>query len=107
MKRAKLLAHDWSSGRLATAHSIEKLFICNNGVSFPDSYKEYIKELKDKSENENTKNNKEWWKNVFKKWANERNLQANLEEYKNDVLDQRLSQFQLSIQKFSNFPLCY
>ena len=54
---------------------------------------EYIKELKDKSENENTKNSTEWWKNVFKKWENERNLQANLEEYDNDVLDQRLSQF--------------
>ena len=51
---------------------------------------EYIEELKDKSENENTKNSTEWWKNVFKKWANERNLQANLEEYENDVLDQRL-----------------
>ena len=64
---------------------------------------EYMEELKDKSENENTKNNTEWWRNVFKKWANEINLQANLEEYENDVLDQRLSQFQLSIQKFSNF----
>ena len=46
---------------------------------------EYIEELKDKSENENTNNN-EWWRNIFKKWANERNLQANLEEYENDVL---------------------
>ena len=64
---------------------------------------EYIEELKDKSENENTKNNTEWWRNVFEKWATERTLQANLEEYENDVLDQRLSQFQLSIQKFSNF----
>ena len=62
---------------------------------------EYIEELKNKRENENTK----WWRNVFKKWANERNLKANLEEYENDVLDQRLSQFQLSIQKFSNFAL--
>jgi len=26
---------------------------------------EYIEELKDKSENENTKNNTEWWRNVF------------------------------------------
>ena len=32
-------------------------------------------------------------------------MQANLEEYEKDVLDQRLSQFQLSIQKFSNFAL--
>ena len=54
---------------------------------------EYIEELKDKSENGNTKNSTEWWENVFKKWANERNLQANLEEYENDVLEQRLSQF--------------
>ena len=66
---------------------------------------EYTEELKDKSENENTKNNTEWWKNVFKKLANEINLEADLEEYENDVLDQRLSQFQLSIQKFSNFAL--
>ena len=55
--------------------------------------KEYIEELKDKSENENRKNSTEWWKNVFKKWANGRNLQANLEEYENEVLDRRLSQF--------------
>ena len=54
---------------------------------------EYIEELKDNSENENTKNSTEYWKNVFKKWANERNFQANLEEYESDVLDQTLSQF--------------
>ena len=56
MKRAKLLARDWSSGRLATAHSIEKLFFC----TFEIVNEEYIEELKDKSENENTKNNTEW-----------------------------------------------
>ena len=54
---------------------------------------DYMEELKDKSENENTKNSTEWWKNVFKKWANERNLPVNSEKYENDVLDQRLSQF--------------
>ena len=54
---------------------------------------EYIEELKDKSENENTKDSTERWENVFKKWANERNLQANLEEYENDVLDKLSSQF--------------
>ena len=56
--------------------------------------KEYIEELKDKSENQNTKNSTKWWKN--KKWANERNLQANLEEYKNDGLDQGLLQYFLN-----------
>ena len=53
---------------------------------------EYTEELKDKSKNENTMNNMESWKNFFKKWANERNVQANLEEYKNDVLNQRMLQ---------------
>ena len=65
---------------------------------FEIANEEYVEELKNKTENENTKNNTEWWKNVFKKWANERNLQTNLEEYENNVLDRRLSQFQLSIQ---------
>ena len=32
---------------------------------------EYIEELKDNSENENTKKSTGYWKNVFKKWANE------------------------------------
>ena len=32
---------------------------------------EYIEELKDNSENENTKKSTDYWKNVFKKWANE------------------------------------
>ena len=44
---------------------------------------EYIEEFKDERKNENTENNTEWGKNVFKNWANERNLQAN-----SDVLDQ-------------------
>ena len=55
-----MLARDWSSGRLATAHSIEKLFFYNSGVSFEIANEEYIEELEDKSENENTKNNTEW-----------------------------------------------
>ena len=38
VKRAKLLNHDWSSDCLATAYSIKKLFFCNNGVSFRDSW---------------------------------------------------------------------
>ena len=78
--------------------------------------KQYIEELKDKSENESTKNCTGYWKNVIsKKWAKEGNLprsqglsfslprkgrretlgkrlnrkfQVNLEEYESDVLDQ-------------------
>ena len=41
----------------------------------------------------------EYWKNVFKKWANERNLQPNLEDYQSDILDQTLSQFYAELRK--------
>jgi len=60
---------------------------------------EYIEELKDKSENEDTRKTTEYWKKVFKKWANERNFQANLEEYESAVLDQTLSQFYAELRK--------
>ena len=59
MRRAKLLAHDWSSGRLATAHSIET-FSVTMASSFETVDGEIIQELKDKGENENTKNSTEW-----------------------------------------------
>ena len=61
--------------------------------------KKYIEELKDKSENENTRKSTEYWKNVLKKWANERTFQANLEDYESDVLDQTLSQFYAELRK--------
>ena len=48
--------------------------------------------LKDKSENENTKNSTEYWKNVFKKRSNERKFKASLEEREGDVLDQTVLQ---------------
>jgi len=35
----------------------------------------------------------EYWKNIFKKWLNERNFHANLEEYESDILDPTLSHF--------------
>ena len=60
---------------------------------------EYIEELKDKSENENTRKSTEYRKNVFTKWASERTFQANLEEYESDVLDQTLTQFYAELRK--------
>ena len=54
MRRA--LAHDWSSGYLATASSIEKLFTISR---FEIVDGEYIEELKEKSKNENTNNSTE------------------------------------------------
>ena len=79
-KRAKLLAHDWPSGCLPTACAIEELFFCSMASRFEIADEEVIEELRDKSDNENTKNSMEYWKNVFKKWVNERKFQANLRE---------------------------
>ena len=58
VKRAELLAHYWSSGRLATAYSIGKVLLKISETMasrFEIVYEEYIEELKDKSESENTK----------------------------------------------------
>jgi len=49
-----------------------------SGVSFEIVDEEHIEELKNKTENENTKKSTEYWKNVFKKWANGQNFQGNL-----------------------------
>ena len=49
-----------------------------------------IKEVKDKSQNENMEKRTEYWRNVFKNLANERNFQANEGEYESDVLQQTL-----------------
>ena len=63
--------------------------------------KECIEELKRNSENENTMISKEYWKNVFKKWANESKFRRVRERCPrpNTVAV-------LCIQKFSNFAHC-
>ena len=58
----------------------------------------YIQELT-RAKLKSTKKSMKYWKNVFKKWDNERNLQPNLEDYQSDVLDQALSQFHDELQK--------
>ena len=59
MKRAIILDHDWSSGYLATINSIGKLFSLTMAFRCEIVDEEYIEELKDKTENENTKNSTE------------------------------------------------
>ena len=104
VKEGKIIRSWLVLGCLATAHTIEKLFFCDNGFSFRDID---IEELNDKSENEITNNSTENWKNVFKKsemkseW---KKLQANLEEYESDILDPNTIAV-LCIRKLSNFAL--
>ena len=68
-------------------------FYVTMAYRFEIADEEYIEEVKDMSENETMKKRTKYWRNVFKRWVNERNFQANLEEYESDVLDQTLSQF--------------
>ena len=64
-KRAKLLARDWSSGRMATAYGNQKFVAKKLSVKMASRFEivdeEYIKELKDKRENKNTKKRTEYW----------------------------------------------
>ena len=62
---------------------------------------EGIDELKELSENENTKKSTEQWKNVFGKWATERGKEKNLEAYECVNLDKTLSQFYAEVCKES------
>lgn len=58
-------------------------------------------ELKELSENENTKKSIEQWKNVFVKWATERGKEKNFEAYECVDLDKTLSQFYAEVRKES------
>ena len=63
--------------------------------------KESIDELKELSENENTKISTEQWENVFLKWVTERGKKKNLEAYECVDLDITLSQFYAEVCKES------
>ena len=62
---------------------------------------ESIDELKEPSENGNTKKSTEQWKNVFVKQATERGKEKNLEAYECVDLDKTLSQFYTEVRKES------
>ena len=62
---------------------------------------EGIDELKELTENENTKKSTEQWKNVLVKWATERGRDKNLEAYEFVDLDKTLLQFYAEVRKES------
>ena len=67
-----------AENRLATAAKVKKfLFVLASRFGIVDE--ESIDELKELSENENTKKSTEQWKNVFVKWATESGKEKNLE----------------------------
>jgi len=64
VKKAKLLAHDWSSGYLATASRLSRSCCQKVSVTMASRVEivgeEYIEELKYKSENEDTRKSTEY-----------------------------------------------
>ena len=88
VKRARFLAHDWSSGCPATTYAIEKKSSQLVGSRFEIVDKEYIEELKGNSEMKTRRIARSTGRTFSK-----RNFQENLVEYEVDVHDQTLSQF--------------
>ena len=52
-----------------------------------------LEQLKENAANNNTKKSTLTWINVYKKWANERQLSPNLEQYEPEELDKILQRF--------------
>lgn len=79
---------------------------------FEEVEDDVIGKLKAMSKNKNTKKSAEYWKNVLRKWSNERSVQENLEVYDCKALDKTLSQFYAELRKESRddwggFPKSY
>ena len=66
---------------------------------FPDFQVEEIQELKENSENQNTKKSISTWLNVWTSWAESKNFENNLLSYEPKQLDETLQKFFAEIRK--------
>ena len=66
---------------------------------FPDFQVEEIQELKENSENQNTKKSTSTWLNVWTSWAESKNFETNLLSYEAKQLDETLQKFFAEICK--------
>ncbi|CAH3158175.1 unnamed protein product [Porites lobata] len=66
---------------------------------FPDFQVEEIQELKENSENQNTKKSTSTWLNVWTSWAESKNFETNLLSYEAKQLDETLQKFLAEIRK--------
>ena len=101
MKRAKIIAHDWSSGCLATAYSLEKLFSLTMASRFEIVDEECIEELKDKTENEKIARSDEI---TFSKSGRMKKLASKFRRVR-ERCPPPMAVAVLGIQKLSNFAL--
>ena len=66
---------------------------------FPDFQVEEIQELKENSENQNTKKSTSTWLNVWTSWAESKNFETNLLSYEAKQLDETLQKFFAEFRK--------
>ena len=78
---------------------------------FLETDEEFIEELRNTSENENTKRITDYWTNIFQQWAKTRGKNEQLESYGVPELNEALAQFFSELRKengkdrFNNFAL--
>ena len=62
---------------------------------FVETDKEFIEELRNASENKNTKRSTDYWTNIFQQWAKTRGKTQQLESYEVPQLNEALDNFAL------------
>ena len=91
--RAKLLSADWLRQRA--------FFLNHEGTSaalasrFVEADEEFIEELRNTSENKNSKRSTDYWTNIFQQWAKTRGKNEQLESYEVPELNEALDNFAL------------
>ena len=68
---------------------------------FVEADEEFIEELKNTSENKNTKRSTGYWTNIFQQWARTRGKNEQLESYEVPQLNEALAQFFAELRKGS------
>ena len=60
---------------------------------FYEANEEFIEELRNTSENKNTKRSRDYWTTIFQQWAKTRGKNEQLESYEVPELNEALAQF--------------
>ena len=66
---------------------------------FVEADEEFIEELRNTSENKNTKRSTDYWTNIFQQWAKMRGKKEQLESYEVPELNEVLAQFFAELRK--------
>ena len=66
---------------------------------FVEADEEFIEELRNPSENKNTKRSTDYWTNIFQQWAKTRGKNEQLESYEVPELNEALAQFFAELRK--------